>query len=124
MSTAHLVLTDHDGEVVRHEAELLLQRLVRRMQLRQLRLSLLRPLLRCRRRLVQLGVLRVERGGVVLCRSGVPAMQTGMSADELPLITSWISMYDGFCLLFMDLGMVRQAGRLTRLLQLLGSASR
>ena len=59
-STAHLVLTDHDSEVLSHEAELLLQRVVRRAQLCKLCLCLLRPLLCSRCLLVELGVLHVE----------------------------------------------------------------
>jgi hypothetical protein len=59
-SAAHLVLADHDGQVVGNQAKLLLQRFVGRPQLRQLRLCLLCTLLCCRRLLVQLSKLRFE----------------------------------------------------------------
>jgi hypothetical protein len=50
---------------------------MRRAQLRKLPLRLLCPLLRCRRRLVQLGVLCVEGRGVVFRCGGVPARADG-----------------------------------------------
>lgn len=79
---AHLVLPHHDRQVVGHQAELLLQRRVGALQLGQLRLRLLRRLLRARQPRLQLGELRLQGGGVVLRRGSVPVI-------DGRLVSSW-----------------------------------
>jgi hypothetical protein len=74
-AAVHLVLADHDSEIVGHESKLLLQRLVGRSQLCKLRLRLLGTLLRGCRLLVQLSELPFKRCSMVLRCGSIPIMQ-------------------------------------------------